>query len=291
MLGAAREMWRRAFSSSTLPELSTAARRALESVLGSQAVHVSRALREQHCRDESYHGHFDGLFPPQAVVFPRTTGEVQEIVLACAKEHIPIVPSGACTSLEGHLAALKGGICINMRDMNAVLEVNTEDMDVRAQAGVTRKQLNEYLRDTGLMFTVDPGADATLGGMAATRASGTNTVRYGTMRDNVLGLTAVLADGSIINAGSRARKSATGYDLKNLLIGSEGTLGVVTELNIRLFGIPEATSSAVCEFPTLANAVNCTISIIQSGIPVARYVSIAPLTVRDVNLDAMLACA
>jgi D-lactate dehydrogenase (cytochrome) len=192
-------------------------------------------------------------------------------------------PLDVVRCVAGHLAALHGGISLNMREMNQVLQVNPDDMDVRAQAGVTRKQLNEYIRDTGLMFTVDPGADASLGGMASTRASGTNTVKYGGMRDNVLGLTAVLADGSVVSAGSRARKSSTGYDLKNLLIGSEGTLGIITELDIRLFGQPEAVSSAVCEFPTLADAVNCTIAIIQMGVPVARVELMDALSCRAVN--------
>ena len=252
-------------------ELSAATKRALEAIVGEKSATYSQAVREQHCRDESYHADTDGVFPPQAVVFPKSTEEVQEIVKLCARDKIPIVASGACTSLEGHLAALRGGVAINMREMNQVLEVNADDMDVRCQAGVTRKQLNTYIRDTGLMFTVDPGADATLGGMASTRASGTNTVKYGTMRDNVIQLSAVLADGSVIKAGSRARKSSTGYDLKNLLIGSEGTLGIITEVTVRLYGQPEAVSSAVCEFPTLADAVNCTIAIIQMGIPVAAY--------------------
>jgi D-lactate dehydrogenase (cytochrome) len=205
------------------------------------------------------------------------------------------VPSGTpahgpvVCGLAGHLAALHGGISINTREMNQVLQVNPEDMDVRAQAGVTRKQLNEYIRDTGLMFTVDPGADATLGGMASTRASGTNTVKYGGMRDNVLGMTAVLADGSVVHTGSRARKSSTGYDLKNLLIGSEGTLGIITELNIRLFGQPEAVSSAVCEFPTLADAVNCVIAIIQMGVPVARVELMDALSCQAVNKYSKMA--
>ena len=261
----------------------TATQRALEGIVGASSVSISHAVREQHCRDESYHADTDGLFPPQAVVFPKSTEEVQEIVRLCSRSNIPIVASGACTSLEGHLAALRGGIALNMREMNQVLQVNPEDMDVRAQAGVTRKQLNEYIRDTGLMFTVDPGADASLGGMASTRASGTNTVRYGGMRDNVLGLTAVMADGSVMHAGSRARKCSTGYDLKNLLIGSEGTLGIITELNVRLFGQPEAISSAVCEFPTLADAVNCTIATIQLGVPVARVELMDALSCTAVN--------
>ncbi|MDF2096429.1 FAD-binding oxidoreductase [Aquibaculum arenosum] len=238
---------------------------ALKALLG-ERLSTSAAVREQHGKDVSFHeGH-----PPDAVAFAETTEEVAEIVRLCAAHKTPIVPFGTGTSLEGHISALKGGVCIDLGRMNSIIEVNGEDLDCRVQAGVTRKQLNEYLRDTGLFFPIDPGADASLGGMAATRASGTNAVRYGTMRENVLGLTVVTADGRIIRTGGRARKSSAGYDLTRLFVGSEGTLGVITEVQLRLHGIPEAISAAVCPFETLEGAVNTVILTIQSGIPVAR---------------------
>ena len=250
----------------------------LKSLLGDRAT-ASTGVREHHGKDESYFPYA----PPDAVVFPESTEEVRAVVDLCRRHRTPIIPFGVGTSLEGHVLAIRGGVCVDLSRMNKVLAVHEADLDAVAQAGVTRKQLNEHIRHTGLFFPVDPGADATLGGMAATRASGTNAVRYGTMRENVLSMTVVLADGRVITTSRRSRKSAAGYELTRLFVGSEGTLGIITELTVRLYAVPEAMSAAICSFPDIAGAVNTVIQTLQSGIPIARSEALCATTMKAIN--------
>ncbi len=242
------------------------------------------AIREQHGHTTSWLENQ----PPDAVAFPRTAAEVAEIVRICAEHRAPVIPFGTGTSLEGHVNAPLGGISLDLGGLNSILAVHAEDLDCVVQPGVTREALNTHLRDQGLFFPIDPGADASLGGMAATRASGTNAVRYGTMRDNVLALEAVMPDGTVIRTGQRARKSSAGLDLTRLLIGSEGMLGIITELTLKLHGIPEAISSATCSFPSVAAACDAVIATIQMGVPVARIELLDALQVRAVNAYSKL---
>ena len=245
---------------------------------------TSTAVREQHANTTTWVENE----PADAVVFPQTTQDVQQIVRICAAHGVPVIAFGTGTSLEGQVNAPQGGVCIDMRDMNRVLAVHAEDLDCVVEPGITRKALNEQLRDQGLFFPIDPGADASLGGMTATRASGTNAVRYGTMKDNVLALKAVLANGEVIKTAQRAKKSAAGYDLTRLFVGSEGTLGVITEITLKLHGIPEAIASGVCPFPSVEAACNATIATIQSGIPVARIELLDQLQVKACNAYSKL---
>ena len=242
-------------------------------------------VREQHGRDESA---FAPVPPPSAVVFAESTQDVSDAVRLAGEYSVPVIPFGIGSSLEGHLLAVQGGISVDVSRMNQVLSINAEDLTVTVQPGVTRKQLNEAVKSTGLFFPIDPGADATLGGMCATRASGTNAVRYGTMRENVLALQVVTASGEIIRTGTRAKKSSAGYDLTRLMVGSEGTLGVITEVTVKLYPLPEAISAAICSFPSIEAAVRTTIQIIQMGIPIARVELIDANTVRMVNAHSKL---
>ena len=245
---------------------------------------TAQAVREQHGRDESS---FKAP-PPTAVVFAESTADVADVVKLASQYAVPVIPFGAGSSLEGHLLAVQGGISLDVGSMNKLLSVNADDLTVTVQPGITRKQLNEAIKDTGLFFPIDPGADASIGGMSATRASGTNAVRYGTMRENVLALEVVTASGEVIRTGTRAKKSSAGYDLTRLMVGSEGTLGVITEITVKLYPLPEAVSAAICSFPSIEAAVRTTIQVIQLGVPIARVELIDVNTVRMVNAYAKL---
>ncbi len=249
---------------------------------------TAQVIREQHGRDESA---FTTVPPPAAVVFAESTQDVSDAIRLAAQYQVPVIPFGVGSSLEGHLLAVQGGISVDVSRMNKVLSINAEDLTVTVQPGVTRKQLNEEIKSTGLFFPIDPGADASIGGMSATRASGTNAVRYGTMRENVLALEVVTASGEVIRTGTRAKKSAAGYDLTRLMVGSEGTLGVMTEITLRIYPLPEAVSAAICSFPSIEAAVRTTIAIIQMGVPIARVELLDGNTIRMVNAYAKLGLA
>lgn len=255
----------------------------LQEWLGSR-LSTAEAVRAQHGRGEAY----GRAQPPDAVVWPENAADVSRIVATCSRHQTPVIAFGAGTSLEGHVTAPYGGICIDFSRMNEVVSVNPADTDCVVQPGVTREQLNSYLRDTGLFFPVDPGANATIGGMVATRASGTTTIRYGAMTRNVMALQVVLADGRLVRVGTRAAKSSSGYDLVRLLVGSEGTLGVITEITLRLYGIPETTAGATCVFPALRGAVDAVVEIIQSGASVSRIEFLDELQVRACNRHSQL---
>lgn len=250
----------------------------------SERCSTALVVREQHGRDESSFA----APPPSAVVFAESTQDVADTVKLASAYSVPVIPFGVGSSLEGHLLAVQGGISLDVSRMNRVLSINAEDLTVTVEPGVTRKQLNEEVKSTGLFFPIDPGADATLGGMSATRASGTNAVRYGTMRENVLALEVVTASGEVIHTGSRAKKSSAGYDLTRLMVGSEGTLGVITAVTVKLYPLPEAVSAAICSFPSIEAAVRTTIQVIQMGIPIARVELIDHNTVRMVNAHSKL---
>ena len=256
----------------------TSALEALSRLLGDR-LSTSRAVRVQHADDPTW----NPALPADAVAFPESEAEVAEIVRICAERRVPVIAYGAGTSLEGHIAAPCGGVCVDFSRMNEILEVSPEDMDCRVQPGVTRRQLNSFIRDTGLFFPIDPGADATIGGMVSTRASGTNAVRYGTIAENVKALRVVTANGEVLTAGTRARKSAAGYDLVHLFTGAEGTLGLITEITLKLHGIPETIVAGVCNFPTVKDACEAVIETIQSAIPVARIELLDEATIATVN--------
>ncbi len=256
---------------------------ALRAAFGERC-NTALSVREQHGRGESV---YDAA-PPEAVVFCESNEDVQAVVRLAAAHGVPVIPYGTGTSLEGHLLAVQGGVSIDLSRMNRVLRINAEDLTATVQAGVTREQLNRELRDAGLFFPIDPGANASLGGMAATRASGTNAVRYGTMRENVLGLTVINASGELMHTGTRAKKSSAGYDLTRLFVGSEGTLGVMTEITLKLYPLPEAVSAAICHFPSIDAAVQTTIQTIQMGVPIARCELLDANAIRAVNLHSKL---
>ena len=259
---------------------------ALTAAFGNRVV-TSQAVRQQHGNTLTWLPNE----PPDAVVYPQGTEDVQRIVRICAEHGLPIIPFGVGTSLEGHVNAPQGGVSVDFRDMNKLVAVHAEDLDCVIEPGITRKTLNEQLRDSGLFFPIDPGADASLGGMASTRASGTNAVRYGTMKDNVLSLKVVLANGEVIDTARRAKKTSAGYDLTRLMIGAEGTLGVITQLTLKLSGIPEAIAGGTCPFPSVEACCNTAILTIQSGIPIARIELLDALQVRAINLHSKLGLA
>src|SRR2546421_275556 len=265
------------------PKAVAAAIGALAAKFGNRLV-TSQAVREQHGNILTWIENQ----PPDAVVFPQSAEDVRDAVRICVQYKVPVIPYGTGTSLEGHINAPQGGVTLDFRDMNRILAIHTEDLDCVVEPGVTRKQLNEYLRDQGLFFPIDPGADASIGGMTATRASGTNAARYGTMKDNVLALKVVLANGEIISTSRRAKKSSAGYDLTRPFVGSEGTPRVITQITVKLHGIPEAISGGICPFPSVEAACNAAIATIQSGIPVARIELLDALQVKAINLYSKL---
>ena len=271
------------FPRAAMRPLPAAMLEALQAHFGERCSTAS-AVREQHGRDESTYP----VTPPDAVVFCESSDEVAAVVALASQYAVPVIPFGIGSSLEGHLLAVQGGVSIDLSRMSCIVAVHAEDLTVTVQAGVTREQLNREIKDTGLFFPIDPGANATLGGMAATRASGTNAVRYGTMKENVLGLTVVTAAGDIIRTGTRAKKSSAGYDLTRLFVGSEGTLGVMTEVTLKLYPLPEAVSAAICHFPSIDAAVRTTIQVIQMGVPIARCELLDAHAIRGVNTHSHL---